>query len=367
MTTQQIARATLVIMLILALAYVMIASFRILIVALIAIIIASALRPGVLRLQRWRIPEGIAVLLLYLAVIGSFILLLLLVLPPVVGQFARYIENDSQLSNRLIAAQTWLQRSVLENTGTEISLFDPEEIRTSVSDLVRTVSRTAPAAIGEIGGYFGDLVLVVVMGIYWLTSRDRAVNFLVELFPLGYQARVKSIFDEIELSLGAYVRGLFIVSVIVAVLNFIPMALLRVPNPAAMAFIVGLATAIPVIGGLVGSAIATILTLVVSPASSIVVLVTSFLVQQIENNYLTPRFMSQSVGIDPILTMVVVFAGFALNGVIGALISIPIAGTVYILLKYLVIEPRKTKVAPQIVEGGILLSSPLVNDDQKPR
>jgi predicted PurR-regulated permease PerM len=365
MSTQQIARATLVIMLILALAYVMVISFHILIVVLIAVIIASAIRPGVLRLQRWHIPEGVAILLMYGMIIVGFVLLLLLILPPVVSQFARYIDNDSQLSNRLIAAQAWLQRVVMENTGTEISLFDPEEIRTSISDLVSRVSRTAPAAIGEFGGYFGDIVLIVVMGIYWLTSRERAINFVVELFPLGYQARIRAIFDEIELSLGSYVRGLVIVSVIVGILNFIPFALLRVPNPAAMAFIVGFVTAIPVIGGLVGSVIATFLTLLVSPASSVVVLVTSFLVQQVENNYLTPRFMSQSAGLDPILTMVVVFAGFALSGVVGALISIPIAGTIYIMLKYLVIEPRKTQVMPQVKDGGILLSSTFRNSDEQ--
>jgi predicted PurR-regulated permease PerM len=364
MTIQGIARSTIVVLLILALAYIMLVSFRILIVTLLAIILASAIRPYVLRLRSWRIPETAAILLVYGLIIGSFILLLLLVLPPIISQTVRYIDNDSQLSFRLIAAQNWLQRTITNLTGTEITLFEPEEIRTAVSSLVSRISRTAPAAIGELGGYLGEVVLVVVMGIYWLTSRDRAVKFVVELFPLGYQARIRSIFDEIEQSLGAYVRGLVTVSVIVGILNFIPMALLRVPNPAAMAFIIGVATAIPVIGGLVGSVVATFLTLLVSPVSSVAVLVVSVIVQQIENNYLTPKFTSQSAGLDPILTMVVVFAGFALNGVVGALISVPIAGTVYILLKHLVIEPRKAKVIPQVVEGGILLSTPLASNDQ---
>jgi predicted PurR-regulated permease PerM len=294
---------------------------------LIAIIIASAIRPYVLRLRRWRIPETMAILIVYLLIIGSFVLLLLLVLPPIVSQTVRYIDNDAQLSFRLIAAQQWLERTIRETTGTEITLFDPEEIRTAVSTLVSRISRTAPAAFGEV-------------------------------------RRIHAIFDEIEQSLGAYVRGLMTVSVIVGVLNFIPMTVLRVSNSAAMAFIIGAATAIPVIGGLVGSAIATFFTLLVSPASAVVVLIVSTLVQQVENNYLTPKFMAESAGLDPLLTMVVVFAGFALNGIVGALVSIPIAGTVYILLKNLVIEPRKGKVTPQVVEGGILLSTTLASNDQ---
>jgi predicted PurR-regulated permease PerM len=365
MTVQWIARSTIVVLLILALTYVLLASVRIFIVVLLAVILASAIRPYVLRLQKWRIPEGIAIILVYALIIGSFVFLLLLVLPPIVSQTVRYIDNDSQLSARLIAAQGWLARTIADSTGTEITLFDPEEIRTGVSTLVSRISRTAPAAIGELGGYMGEVVLVVVMGIYWLTSRDRAVNFVVELFPLGYQPQIHAIFDEIEQSLGTYVRGLIVVSVIVGILNFIPMAILRVPNPAAMAFIIGVATAIPVIGGLAGSVVATFLTLLISPVSAVVVLVISIIVQQIENNVLTPRFMSQSAGLDPILTMVVVFAGFAINGVVGALISVPIAGTIYILLKHLVIEPRKAKVTPQVVEGGILLSTSLANNDQR--
>jgi predicted PurR-regulated permease PerM len=363
MTVQWIARSTIVVLLILALAYIMLASFRILIVLLIAIIIASAIRPYVLRLRNLRIPEGVAILLVYAAIIGSLVFLMLLVLPPIVSQAVRFIDNDAQLSFRIINAQIWVASIIRDITGTEIALLDPEEIRSGVSSLVARISRAAPSAMGELSGYIGDLFLVVVMGVYWLTSRDRAVKFIVELFPLGYQAQIQSIFDEIEQSLGSYVRGLVIVSVIVGILNFIPFAILRVPNPAAMAFMIGALTMIPVIGGLAGSLVATFFTLLVSPVSAVLVLVISTIVQQIENNYLTPKFMSESAGLDPLLTMVVVFAGFALNGVVGALVSIPVAGTVYILLKHLVIEPRKARVTPKVVEGGILLSTTFPNNE----
>jgi hypothetical protein len=78
-------------------------------------------------------------------------------------------------------------------------------------------------------------------------------------------------------------------------------------------------------------------------------------VQQVENHYLTPRMMSRSVGLNPILIIVFLFIGFAVGGVVGALISVPIAGMITILLRHLVIEPRKEVAAPQHVDGGILL------------
>jgi predicted PurR-regulated permease PerM len=79
------------------------------------------------------------------------------------------------------------------------------------------------------------------------------------------------------------------------------------------------------------------------------------LVQQVENHYLTPRVMGRSVNLNPILVIVFIFIGFALGGVMGGLIAVPIAGVVGILLRHLVIEPRKEEAAPRIVEGGVLL------------
>ena len=78
--------------------------------------------------------------------------------------------------------------------------------------------------------------------------------------------------------------------------------------------------------------------------------------QQIETNYLTPRMMSNSVHISPILVIVALFIGFAVGGVIGGLIAVPIAGTLMVLARYLVIEPKKDQVAPIRTRGGILIA-----------
>jgi len=75
----------------------------------------------------------------------------------------------------------------------------------------------------------------------------------------------------------------------------------------------------------------------------------------VENYVLSPRIMSKSADFDEILVIVFIAAGFTLNGVTGGQLAIPVAGTVAILLKHLVFEPRRAKVTPSRVEGGILL------------
>src|SRR5258707_5718714 len=105
MTAQQTFRNPVIVLLTLALAYAAYASARILIVLLVAIIIASAVRPAVKRLERLHIPEGLAILLVYIALGVTIFLLGVVVLPPAVNQFAGYIENDQGLATRIIAAQ----------------------------------------------------------------------------------------------------------------------------------------------------------------------------------------------------------------------------------------------------------------------
>jgi predicted PurR-regulated permease PerM len=357
MTVQQTFRNTVTVILTFVAAYILFLSARILIVLLISIIVASAIRPAVLRLQQWRFPEGIAILSVYGLIGLTLFLMGAVILPPAINQFTSYMNNEQGLASRIIIAQNWFEQQIEERTGKQITLFDPDSIRTTVSETVDKIVVALPAAAGEASGLVGDFILMVVMGIYWLTSRDQAVEYVQVLFPLGQRAEAAEIIEEIETSLGAYVRGVVLVSTFVGVANFIILALLGVPNAITLGFIVGLTTALPIIGGYIGAITATLLALLSSPIHGLFAILTFVGVQQIETHYLTPRVMSRSVGLNPILVIVVLFVGFAVGGVIGGLISVPISGMISILLRHMVLEPRKQVAAPQLVEGGILLEA----------
>jgi predicted PurR-regulated permease PerM len=353
----QIFKGTLTFLAAVAFAYILLLTINVWVGLLIAILVASAVRPAILRLIQWRVPQSVAVLAVYMALAGLVITLLLIVMPPVVNQFVGYIQNEDRLANRIISAQLWFQRTVSQLTGSEFELgISSDEIRVAIADIVDTVRVTAPSLVDNAAGFLGEFILIIVMGLYWVTSRERAHNFLIELTPLSHQERLRVIFDEIELGLGGYVRGIVVVSLIVGVLSFIIFAALRLPGAATMSFFYAVATAIPIIGGLIGVSLATFLALLTSPINAVIVLIVTFLLQQFENYYLTPRVLSEGTNFDPLLVIVFVAAGFTLGGVIGSLIAIPVAGTVSILIKHLILEPRKATIAPTKIEGGILLS-----------
>lgn len=414
MTGMQIFRATLIVMGTVALALLFGATIQVWLVLWIAILIASALRPPIMRLVRWGLPQAAAIPVVYGFVLISAFVLIMLVLPPIINQFTRYLENEDLLVNKIIIVQNWFARTLSDITGEEFTsgsdanagevdeiapgidaeVVDPElvgdpdeivvlsnreqtvgftreQIREGVSDLIRQFEVTAPSLIGSLGGFIGDFVLVFVMGIYWITSRTRAEEFLIDLLPISRQAQARAIMDEIEVGLGGYVRGIILVSVIVGLLSFGAMLVVNelplrvnIPNAATLAFFYGLATAVPIIGGLIGVVIATGLALLTAtPAAGLAVFAITVLLQQIENYYISPRIMASSSSFDEILVIVFIAAGFTIDGIRGGLIAIPVAATAAILLKHLLILPRKEKVIPTKIDGGIMLTTP---EDARP-
>lgn len=357
MTAQQTFRNTLVVVLTLALAWAFAMSIRIMIVVLVAIIIASAVRPLVLWLQERRIPQGLAILIVYGGLTLIILTLALLVIPPSIQQLAGYLENEDRLATRIISGMNWAERTIERTFNTDVTFIEPDIVREEVRLRVREFSEHFPNAAAELGAVLGEFILALVVGVYWLTARDEAVNFSTSLFSIGRRALVAEIIREIEVSLGNYMRGLGLIVTFVGVANFIILTIFRVPNAVTIAFIIGITTAIPVVGGFIGAGAGVLLALLSSPVNALITFLSFVVVQQVEVHYLTPRTMAKSVGLNPILVITILFVGFSLGGVIGALIAIPVAGTIYILIKYLVIEPRKDEAAPQLVNGGILIAS----------
>ncbi len=360
MSAQQTFRNTLVVILTVMTAYVLLLSVRIVVILLVAIIVASAVRPFVLWFEkRGKLPYTLSILLVYALLLLAIFGLFIIILPPAASRLGVYVENDDRLASKIIEADRWVERNleIIMQTPPDqnINLLNPDDIRTTVHKLVTTLNEQIPALAGDVGGLFGDAILVFVIGVYWLTSRDAAIAFTLQLFPLSRRTLVRTIMIEIEQSLGAYMRGVALVVLFVGTANFILLTIFRVPNATTLSFIIGITTALPIIGGYIGAGIAVFIALLETPLSAVLTLASFVLVQQIENHYLTPRVMSNSVHISPILVIIALFIGFSVGGVIGALIAVPIAGTLMVLARYLVIEPLKDDATAQRVDGGVLI------------
>jgi predicted PurR-regulated permease PerM len=358
MTGVMVFRNTLIFIATFIIVYLFYISSDIVVTLIIAIILASAIRPMVLRLQQWRIPQGIAIGLVYTTLGFLFVVLLVLVLPPMVNEIVTYLRNENRLASRIIFTQTTVQAFMNERLGLQIPIATEELIRSSVSNMLDQLTVSAPAMLQNLASVVSNTILILVMGVYWLTSRDRAVKFAVELFPLSRRLLAQDIINEIETGIGLYMRGIVLVSLLVGGINFVIFSLLGITNAAALALLMGITTAIPIIGGLVGVLLITLLALLASPLEAVLVFGIAVAVQQFESYVLSPRIMARGVGFDTILVFLFVTAGFTIGGTVGALIAVPIAGAVYVLVKHIIIEPHRQEVqSNDNIDGLIMLGS----------
>ncbi|GAB1420272.1 AI-2E family transporter [Anaerolineales bacterium] len=353
-TSGQTFRNTLIILLTLLAAYITVVSIRIIIVLFVAILTASAVRPVINWLVARRMPRVVAIVLVYFVLATSIIILGVVILPPIVNQLASYLENENRLAYRIIAAQRWFESLISDVTKDEVaSLVAPDEIRAAVTTFITQFRNTMPSMLNNISATVAESVLIFVMGAYWLTSHTKVTDFIAQVSPPKYRENAQQITNDIEVTLGSYIRGIVVISVVVGVLNFAGMLIGGIPNAATLAFITGIASAVPMVGGLIGSVFAILLTLVVAPQYVLGVIAITFVVQQIEAYVVGPRIMANSVGLDPLLILVYTSIGFVIFGLVGALIAVPIMGAIHILIIRLVIEPHKDRLKQFRDEGGI--------------
>lgn len=304
-----------------------------------AIIFASAVQPYVTALDKRGIPRGIAIILIDILLIISLIVLIIISVPPLINFLMNVVQSGvlteklTQLTTRL-AIFGWDRFQVLIPV---VSL--PSQLNALIEQTGDEVQRQAWTMTQSTLVGLGQTVLLFTMSFYWLTSRERTLALLLLLSPKVQRQRVHAIWNDIEFRLGAYVRGQVILMVIVGVCSYIGLLLLGVPYAPALALIAGITEAIPLVGPLIGAVPAIIVGFTVSPITGILVGVLYGVIQGLENNVLVPKVMSSNVGLNPLVIIIAIVAGSTLNGAIGAVMAIPLAGALQVLAQHIWVSP----------------------------
>jgi predicted PurR-regulated permease PerM len=312
-------------------------------------------------LTKHHIPEGAAIALVYTTMALSIVGLAIAIVPPIMHQLSAYLQEDYRLSSSVLRAQHRIENVLGDITGDDVNLMEFEDIDRNVERIMARLRTITPGMLDDAGSTLGEAVLIFVMGAYWLTSHEKAIAFITQLSPIHHREKTAAIISEIEHTMGAYVRGVVIVASIVGVLNFIVFAVFGVPGALALAVVIAVTTTIPMIGGFLGGILATFMTLLSAPDYVPLVLITFLTIQQIENYILSPRIISTHVQLDSLLVIVYTAIGFVMFGIVGALIAVPIMGTVHILLTHIVIEPHKRKIQTFQTQNGI----PIVQSNEQ--
>lgn len=286
---------------------------QVLLTIFIAFLFATALNPIIGKLTRFRVPRWIAIILTYFIVLGVIFGTGAAVIPPLVDQTAAFA---SRLPQYL---------TLIGITG--IDQFLVSEQIANLGKIPANVFQIAVSAFQNIIAVFGVMVLTFYMLLEW----GRLDNRLAFLFGQN-SSRAHDFLIKAEKRLGGWVRGEVMLMVIIGLLSYVGLRLLGIHFALPLAILAGLLEVVPNVGPLVSAIPAIIVGFTISPVMGISVAALYFLIQQLENSLIAPKIMQKSIGIPPLVTLIVLGIGVELGGIIGAILALPIFLVIQIVL-----------------------------------
>jgi predicted PurR-regulated permease PerM len=319
-------------------------------VLFVAVVLATALRPAVAWLGRWRIPPWLAVLLIYLVALVGGVGLVALSAPLLITQAVSLINSAP---NYYAQARTYLgnqQNALIQGLVDQLPATLPLPTQSSIGDGVEL------STIGQAVGYlqwFGwglfSIVALVLIVYFWILDRDQIMRTTVLMLPTDWRDGARELWDALEEKVGAFVRGQLLLCLSVGVVSLVAFGLIGVPNAVLLAVLAGIFEAVPYIGPIFTAALAIVLTLAQAPDKIIWVIVACVVIQQVENALLVPRIMGRTVGVNAVVTLLAITAFGSLLGIGGAIMAIPLAVVLQVLFERVLSSAQQ---APRVEVGG---------------
>lgn len=321
-------------------AYLIMRLLSVIILYFLAFIFASSITPLVARLNR-KLPLTVSIALVYLAVLLVVTGVFSILIPPLVQQAGELLESAPNLIRKAQAGLQDLRRS-LRIPG-NIPAFNLES---SYNRLLRNAPALATGALNIATGFItgiAGIVLVLAFSFYWILEKRDIEGTWLSLVPAGRRARVYEAIGELESKLGGYVTGQITLATIVGVASYIGLKVIGVEFALVLALLAGMTEFIPLLGPIIAATPAILIALAQSPRLAILVVVLYVVIQQVENYLLVPKVMERSVGLSPLTVLSVILAGTALLGIVGAMLAVPVAIAVKLILEHTIFTGQEAR------------------------
>jgi predicted PurR-regulated permease PerM len=191
-------------------------------------------------------------------------------------------------------------------------------------------------------GFFGALI-VIILSLYFMASMETFKRWLYSLVATSKRGKFADIAEQIASSVGRYVMSQVSIGIIQSVMVFILLTVTGVPFALVISFIAFILALIPLVGSVTSAIIASLVALSVSPTTAIIVAVTYIIYMQIEAYIITPKIMSRAVEVPGAVVVVAALAGGALLGVLGALVAIPIAASIILIIRQVLVPYQEQR------------------------
>jgi len=292
----------------------------VIVVVIVSFVLASAFTPTVDWLYRkQKIPRVFGIVIIYVIIFGLVALTLVLLIPAIVQQIGDIANNFPQYYSRISTEFGNIKDFNLTHnfiTNLETNL---QGLRTDLGSATGGVLNTLSAIFG---GLF-SLIGVLVITFYLIIEEQAMRRFLQNIVPPKYLPKVTGMLDDIQQKMGMWLRGQLVLCLAIFIVTFIGLSILGVKNALVLALFAGVMEIVPFIGSTIGAIPAIFFGFAEATWLGFAVIGLYILVQQLENNLLVPKVMQKSVGLNPLVVIIVMLIGAKIAGIVGVLLSVP--------------------------------------------
>jgi predicted PurR-regulated permease PerM len=326
----------------------------------IALFLAAVLNPAVNWLQRRHrlMKRPLAIGLTYLGVLVALLLVVGIFLPVLVDQINGLIKFATTAANAPEGPTEYIKGLAKDNgLGGLFQRFSDQvdELRKQLGGLLQNLFSASGQIAVSAAGFVAALATVLTLTFFLLLGSERYVNAGVGLFPERHQPLVRRLLSQSAGAISGYITGNLAISVICGVTTFAVLLILGMPYAAPLALLVAVLDLIPLVGATLGGALLVIVGLFVEPWKAVVLLIFVLVYQQVESNFLQPIVYSKAVQLNGLVILIALLVGGQLLGIPGALLAIPVAEIIRIVVTELLAYRRTTQEAN---EPAVASSSP---------
>jgi predicted PurR-regulated permease PerM len=305
--------------------------FSVLILLLAAMVLAFLLDPLVARLQATGLPRGLSVLGVYLVLLALIFGLGGLLIVPLTGQIqalARNLPSESnQLGHELTRLNAFFKShnipidlQSLKTQGLSKATQVGTQLLSHTLDIVQTVARIVI-----------DILAIIVISAYLLIDGPRLRHNILRIIPENSRKNVLFVEAAVRVVVGSYVRGQLLLALIIGVMAAAGCFLLGVKYPLVLGLAAGFFELVPMLGPILGALPAIGVAAFQSWQLAVATAILYIVIQQLEAHIIAPRVMGHAVGVHPVVAILAVLLGVQLDGILGALVAVPVAGIVYVI------------------------------------
>lgn len=303
-----------------------------LLIVYVSALIAMGFSPLVRNIERRprddgrRLPRWFAILLIYIALVALVVLVGLIVIPPFIAQatalWAKVPDEFDRLQSQLVRYKLMRRKITLA-----------EAVQSAPSGSTGDAVGTVLVALSSFAGGVFALITILILSFYFLIEARTMFEYMIRFVPAHRRHDVSTAASEAVIKVSAWLRAQVVLAGAMGTFAALGLGFMGVPYFYVVALVAAVGETIPIVGPIIGGVAAVAVALTVSAQLAVTVGVFFLVLHQLEANVLVPKIMERRVGVSPVAVMIALLVGAALWGVIGAILAIPTAAIISVIIE----------------------------------